>query len=144
MTEEPQPRHILAVNQSQDVLDLFQTLLQEEGYRVTTQSFVDKDMQAVQEMAPDLIVLDYMWEYEDSGWAFLQMVRMNPATQAIPIVLCTGAVNRVESLRGHLAEMGVRIVLKPFNIEDLLDEIAVALEESGIGLTQPDAVSGDG
>lgn len=130
MSEHPRLRHILAMNQSQDVLDLFRMLLEDEGYRVTTQPFVHKDLKAVEEMAPDLIILDYMWDYEDSGWAFLQMVKMNPTTQKIPTVLCTGAVNRVEELSAHLERMNIRVVIKPFNLEDLLDEIAIALDDA--------------
>lgn len=140
MPYSPQAKHILAINQSQDVLDLFKTLLEEdEGYRVTTQPYVQKDMKAIQEMAPDLIILDYMWDYEDAGWSFLQMVKMNPATQAIPIVLCTGAVNRVESFSAHLQRMGVRVVIKPFNLDELLREIALALDESGMDLATASA-----
>jgi CheY-like chemotaxis protein len=138
MPDDTHGKHILAIDQSQDVLDLFQTLLEDEGYRVTIQSFVQKDLKAVQAMAPDLIILDYMWEFEDTGWAFLQMVKMNPATQAIPIVLCTGAVNRVEELSGHLMKMDVRVVIKPFNLDDLLDAIAAALNTTASGTTAPE------
>lgn len=137
MSEELQPRHILAMNQSEDVLELFRVLLEEEGYRVTVQPLIHKDLEAIHELAPDLIVLDYMWDYEDSGWAFLQMLKMNPATQAIPVIVCTGAVNRVEALRAHLEQMGVRVVLKPFNLEDLLDEIAIALNDAEKALPGP-------
>ena len=135
MSNKVQPKHILAINQSQEVLDLFKALLEEdEGYRVSTQSYVGKDLKAVQELAPDLIILDYMWEFEDAGWTFLQMVKMSPATEAIPIVLCTGAIERVGALSGHLQQMGIRVVIKPFNLVDLLDAIALSLDGTGTGL----------
>ena len=130
MSDDTQRTHILAINQSQEVLDLFEMLLTDEGYRVTTQPFVQKDLNAVRDMAPDLIVLDYMWEYEDTGWSFLQMIKMNPTTQAIPIVLCTGSVTRVEELSGHLERMSVRVVIKPFDLDDLLHAIRLSLSES--------------
>lgn len=131
MSDNTRSKHILAINQAQEVLDLFEILLEDEGYRVTPQSYVQKDLQAVAQMAPDLIILDYMWEYEDTGWSFLQMVKMHPATRAIPVVLCTGAVTRVQELSGHLERMGVRVVIKPFDLDDLLTEIRIALGESG-------------
>jgi len=120
-------RHILAINDSEDVLQLYRDLFEEEGYRVSTQAYVSTDLGAICELRPDLIILDYMSEAEDAGWALLQMLRMSPDTEAIPIVLCTGAIRQVAPLTGHLAEMGVRVILKPFNIEDLLLEIARAL-----------------
>ena len=59
MADDSQPRHILAINQSEDVLELFKTLLEEEGYRITAHSLLQKDLCAIQSLAPDLVVLDY-------------------------------------------------------------------------------------
>lgn len=128
--DSPVPKHILALNESEDVLQLFTDLLEEEGYRVTTQPYASKEFPEIIRQAPDLIILDYMWETDDSGWALLQMLKMDPRTEAIPIVLCTGAVRQVESLRSHLDRMGIRVVIKPFNIEELLREVAAALSSS--------------
>ena len=64
-----------------------------------------------------------MWANEDASWSLLQMLRMDPATAAIPIVLCTGAVHEVKALEDHLVTMGVTVVLKPFNIDQLVDAI---------------------
>jgi hypothetical protein len=33
-----------------------------------------------------------MWASEDASWSLLPMLRMEPQTASIPIVLCTGAV----------------------------------------------------
>ena len=64
-----------------------------------------------------------MWANEDASWSLLQMLRMNPGTVAVPIVLCTGAVHEVKALEEHLVTMGVTVVLKPFNIDQLVDAI---------------------
>lgn len=127
MADSTRP-HILAINNSDDVLKLFRDLLEEEGYRVSTHAYVDKDLDALCELRPDLIILDYMWAAEDSGWALLQMIKMNPKTSAIPMILCTGAVKQVRDLEGHLANMSVRVVLKPFDIDQLLQAIRAGLE----------------
>ena len=120
-------RHVLAINNDQAVLALFRELLEEEGYRVTTQTYVDKDLAAIKALRPDLIVLDYMWAGEDQGWSLLQLLRMDRTMVKVRIVLCTGAAREVEALNGHLTEMGVRVVLKPFDIDQLLTVIAEAL-----------------
>ena len=128
MTATTIQQHILAIDNSQAVLDLFRELLEGEGYRVSVQSYVDKDVEAIKDLAPDLIILDYMWKAEDGGWSLLQLLRMNPGTKEIPIVLCTGAVAEASELEPHLAEMGVRVVLKPFDLDDLLGVIRESLE----------------
>ena len=116
-------RHILAINNDPAVLALFRDLLEEEGFRVSTQTYVDRDLAGITALSPDLIVLDYMWANEDASWSLLQMVRMDPATADIPIILCTGAVREVEGLADHLLTMGVTVILKPFNIDQLVDAI---------------------
>jgi CheY-like chemotaxis protein len=126
---------ILAINNDQAVLALFRDLLEDEGYRVTTQTYVDRDLAGIKAQRPDLIVLDYMWATEDASWSLLQMLRMDPGTAGIPIVLCTAAVREVEALQGHLENMGVRVVLKPFNIDQLVTVIADALAKAGVPTT---------
>ena len=128
MTNTSPAKHIMAINQSEDVLQLFKYLLEEdEGYHVTTRSYIDKDLDAIVRLAPELIILDYMWSEEDLGWSLLQMLRMNPKTAKIPIVLCTGATSKVEELQGHLDDMGIRVVLKPFELDTLLAAIEKSL-----------------
>src|SRR3954453_9666138 len=83
--------HILAINNDPAVLALFRDLLEEAGYQVSTQNYIDRDVTQIKALAPDLIILDYMWATEDASWSLLQMLRMDPATVDIPIVLCTGA-----------------------------------------------------
>ncbi len=127
-------QHILAIDNSQAVLDLFRELLEGEGYRVSIQSYVDKDLDAIKGLAPDLIILDYMWGAEDGGWSLLQLLRLDPSTKDIPIVLCTGAVAEASELEPHLSEMSVRVVLKPFDLDDLLGAIRNALDSHATGV----------
>jgi CheY-like chemotaxis protein len=119
--------HILAVDNDAMILELFRDLLEDEGYQVSTQAVADKDLGVVGQLAPDLIILDYMWAGEDNGWSYLQALRMDPGTAKIPIVLCTGAIRDVEGLRPRLDELGIRVVFKPFNLDELLAVIADAL-----------------
>jgi DNA-binding response OmpR family regulator len=119
--------HILCINNDLSVLALFRDLLEDAGYQVSTQPYVDRDLDAIKALQPDLIVLDYMWATEDASWSLLQMLRMDPTTAAIPIVLCTGAVREVEAMEGHLNAMGVNVVFKPFNIGHLLEAIRAQL-----------------
>ncbi|MGN6031513.1 MAG: response regulator [Thermomicrobiales bacterium] len=120
--------HIVAINHAPEVLALLDDLLTEEGYRVTTRSHLDRDLQDLHDLEPDLIVIDYMWPTEDDNWALLQLIRLDPVIKAIPIILCTGAVAETRSMAEHLAQMQVHVVWKPFNLDDLLKAITGALE----------------
>jgi CheY-like chemotaxis protein len=129
MSADHQAPHILCINHSPEVLGLLRDLLEEEGYRVTTQSHTDRDLDHVVDLHPDLITLDYMWSSFDDDWSFLQLLRLDRRTRAIPMILCTGAVREVQALEEHLMTMGVSVVFKPFDIEQF---VAAVNETLGI------------
>lgn len=124
------PAHILVINDTVAILDLFRVLLEDEGYRVTTDGFsveLTEMLQRVDSDPPDLIVLDFTVLDELRGWQFLQLLRMSRQTRAIPVVVCTAAARLVEELQVHLDTMHVRVVLKPFDLDRLLEAIAAGL-----------------
>ena len=143
MADQSQPRHILAINNSPDVLNLFVDLLGEEGYRVSTLIYADRDLPKIASSDLDLIILDYQWATEDDGWTLLQMLRMNRATAAIPIILCTGAVSHVRETEGHLQTMGVDVIFKPFAIDPLLQLIQEVLARRVPSAEPPDSPDTD-
>lgn len=131
-------RHILVVNDTQEILDLFRDILEEEGYRVSVSTFTFRDLDEIIDLRPDLIILDFMIGGEDYGWQLLQKTKMHRATANIPIIVCTAAVQLVRQLEGHLKEKSVGIVIKPFDIDDLLREIDAAWASVPASSTTPD------
>lgn len=125
-------RHILVINDSPDILNLFSELLSEEGYRVTTDTFtVEMSIlfDHIRRIEPDLIILDMIIGREDLGWQLTQMLKMSPKTSKIPMILCTGAVKQVEELGTHLNNLGIGVIIKPFEIDRLLEVIDRAWEK---------------
>ena len=126
MAKRGDQRHILVINDTPEILDLFRDLLGDEGYRVTTDNFAapfGQKLQEVKELRPDLIILDFIIGGEGFGWQFLQMLKMDRETRNIPVIVCTAAVTQVRELQNHLDQMGVAVVLKPFDIDVLLAEL---------------------
>ena len=131
MTADGRQPHILVINDTQEILDLMQELLEDEGYRVTI-SLALLDIDKVKAIAPDIIVQDLLFEgTQELGWKFLTLARLDPVLARVPLVLCTAAVRTVNDpeMAEQLNRQGIRIVLKPFTITDLLttlDEIRTA------------------
>lgn len=117
------PTRILVINDTQEILELFREILEEEGYEVVLCSFAIHDLDAVIEHQPDLVILDFLIGGEAHGWQMLQKMKMDRRTAGIPVLVCTAALNLVRELEGHLRTKGVRVVLKPFDIDDLLIEV---------------------
>ncbi|HWV36686.1 MAG TPA: response regulator [Thermomicrobiales bacterium] len=122
-------RHILVINDTQEILELFRELLEDEGYRVTLSSFAMQEIRDVVALAPDLVILDFIIGGEAHGWQMLQKMKMNRATATIPVIVCTAALQLVREIEGHLRAKDVLVVLKPFDIDDLLEAVSLALSK---------------
>ena len=128
-----QRKHIIVINDSAEILALFTDLLSEEGYRVTTGIFsgeVAALKQQIIDLKPDLLILDMIIGREDNGWQLVQMLKMDPESASVPLIVCTGMARRVEELGTHLSSMNIGVILKPFDIQRLLDLIDRAWDGS--------------
>lgn len=117
----------MVVNDTQEILELFEEILTDEGHDVVLYSYGIQDMKEVERVKPDLLILDYIIGGEAFGWQMLQKIKMRRATARIPIVVCTAAVNAVQEMEGYLKSKNIGLVLKPFEIDDLLDAVNRAL-----------------
>jgi CheY-like chemotaxis protein len=143
MTADGRQPHVLVVNDTQEILDLIKELLEDEGYRVTT-SLALLDISKVKALAPDIMVQDLLFEgMQETGWKFLTLVRLDPDLARIPLILCTAAVRTTNDpeMAEQLDRLGVRVVLKPFLIEDLLSAISGALTAQALIAEATDTTS---
>lgn len=127
MSQDPdQRKHIVVINDDPAILQLFDELLSEEGYRVTLDNFGRQTaelLDSIRELQPDMVVMDFIIGGEAKGWQLLQATQMDRAVRDIPVIICTGAVKQVTELSGHLDSVGVQVVIKPFDIDHLIDII---------------------
>lgn len=136
------PARIMVINDTQEILELFEDLLTDEGYEVIVYSFGIQDMEEVVRAAPDLIILDLMMGGEQVGWQMLQKLKMKRKTAHIPVIVCTAAANAVQEMEGFLKSKKVGLVLKPFDIDDLLHAVSRSLDPH-VSLSPDDAAKSD-
>ena len=128
-TDSP-ARHILVIDDEVALLELLQEFLEEEGYRVTVVS-VPPATEEIKRLGPDLILLDHRLGGGEDGWQVVLRLERDPETDAIPVVICTAAIHEAEQLGGELQARGIGVVLKPFDLDDLLAEITRGLAAKG-------------
>jgi len=121
---------ILVVNDTQDILDLFRRLLEEEGYEAVLSGSPVQQVSEIERINPDLVILDFIFGGEKFGWQMLQMLKMQHSTAKIPVIVCTAAVAIVREQEGYLTSKGIRVIYKPFDIDELLDSVKQALNLS--------------
>lgn len=119
---------ILVVNDTQEILELFRLLLEEEGYEVVLAGFPIQQVDEVERINPDLIILDFVFGDQKTGWQMLQMLKMKRSTASIPVIACTAALDLVREQEGYLVSQGVHVVFKPFDIDQLLANVKQVLE----------------
>jgi two-component system, OmpR family, response regulator len=117
---------ILIVDDEPMVRDTLGQVLVDEGYVVDTAVDGEDALDRVHEARPDAILLDLMMPGMN-GRQFLQALRTEPAYAEVPVLIMTA----VHGLEVNLASIGAsEVVEKPFQVEDLLNKVALAVYRS--------------
>lgn len=131
-TEEgpkPSGRRILVVDDENDILLLIRTALQSAGHEVVTASNGPDALELLRENKPNLIILDIMMPGK-SGLDVLDEIKMHEETATIPVIMLTGLSDKhkIQAALDHGAEY---YIVKPFEYNDLLGKVDLAMESLG-------------
>jgi DNA-binding response OmpR family regulator len=110
-------RPILVVDDDPEILAMLRDFLEGEGFAIRTATNGAEALEALEDLAPALILLDMRMPVLD-GWAFAAQLRERQV--AYPIVVMTAA----ESARSWAEEIGATgYIAKPFDVDELLQTI---------------------
>jgi two-component system, chemotaxis family, chemotaxis protein CheY len=116
-------KRILVVDDESSIRRLLVDLLASEGYVVTEASDGMGGLARLQELRPDVVILDLMMPTM-SGWTFADKCRRMDGCRDLPIIAIS-AMFDMESAAATLKALGVRMCLpKPFDINALLSAVA--------------------
>jgi DNA-binding response OmpR family regulator len=109
---------ILVVDDEPDAVELVEFNLTAAGYEVLTAADGKEALQKARTALPDLIVLDVMMPQVD-GLEACKILRRDPATSAIPILMLTAKAAEIDRVLG--LELGADdYVTKPFSPRELV------------------------
>jgi len=118
---ENKPATVLAVDDSQENLELIQALLSVAGYHVVTASNGEEALVMVEKESPDLILIDAMMPKMD-GFEVCAVLKSKEETRLIPVVMVTPVEETEHKIRGF--EAGVDDFLhRPINSVELLARV---------------------
>ena len=118
MTSKPANKKILVADDEPDVLHLVTTNLKNAGYTVVKAEDGLVALTKARETRPDLIVLDLMLP-ELSGLEVCKVLKKEPGTAHIPIIMLTAKAEEVDRIVG--LELGADDYLtKPFSPRELV------------------------
>ena len=114
---------VLVIDPSPELCDLLQAFLTSEGYQVVVAATLAQAQAVLTHQRPDLVLSEVLLP-DAAPFAVRELLAAAAATRALPLVLCTGAVAEVEADAAGLAQAGVAVLLKPFDLDDLLATVA--------------------
>ena len=118
-------KHILAVEDEQDILELLRYNLLEEGFRVTSATCGEDALQVARSKSPDLLLLDLMLP-GINGIEVCRILKSNPATAPIPIIMLSAKGEEIDIVTG--LELGADdYITKPFSPRVLVTRIKAVL-----------------
>lgn len=124
------PKHILVVNDAEDLRELMYAILNGQGgYEVTQGTYKPGMLPWIEKLKPDLVIADVMFEQEPLGFQLVETLRLGSQTAHIPILLCSGAVAALRERQAYLSEKKVGVLYKPFAVEELLAAVKQMLGE---------------
>lgn len=113
-------KNILVIEDNHAILDVITLILQSEAYHVTGLNKSADMMFHIEQLKPDLLILDIMLPDGD-GRELLKMLRSDTSTNQIPVLMISARYTEQNIEHGEYKPDG--FLAKPFDIDDLLGKI---------------------
>lgn len=113
---------ILVIDDDPDILDAVEIVLLDEGFNVMTSTNPDKIIQSA--TIPDLFLID-IWMSGKNGKDICITLKKNEKTKDIPVILFSANRDTQQIAEAAGAD---DYILKPFNIDELLEKIQKQLQ----------------
>jgi len=109
-------KHILIVEDNQDLLDIFARTFDSLGFQVRLAADGQEAIDCLDEMLPDIILLDINMP-RLSGFDVLTHVRAHKETHQVKVIVVTG---NMIAMRDEKAEFADLFLVKPVDVRDLI------------------------
>jgi two-component system phosphate regulon response regulator PhoB len=130
---------ILVVDDEPEAVELVEFNLKQAGFEVVTAADGSEALKKARAGLPSLILLDLMLPEVD-GLEVCKMLRRDPATAQIPIIMLTAKAGEIDRVLG--LELGADdYVTKPFSPRELVLRVRKLLERRQNAAQEPDRFS---
>ena len=119
---------VLVIDDEPEILMLAEMRLKANGYDVVSVLNGSKAIETIDQMRPDLILLDLLMPGMD-GFEVCENIKNNDKTKDIPIIIVTAASGTPDISERCYAAGADGIIAKPYNAQELIDKIKKQLGE---------------
>ncbi len=122
---------VVCIEDEEEMIDLVKLILTRRGIDVTGAMGGKEGLAAIEEIQPDLVLLDLMMPDMD-GWEVYQQMKAHDKMKDIPVIVVTAKAQSIDKVLGlHIAKVNDYIT-KPFGPTELLSSVLRVLQEAGI------------
>ncbi|MBE9552123.1 MAG: phosphate regulon transcriptional regulator PhoB [Proteobacteria bacterium] len=132
---------ILIVEDEAALSTLLTYNLEKEGFTVRVAADGERAMEALDEEAPDLVLLDWMLPHL-SGIEICRRIRRDPATRDLPVIMLTAKGEEADRIRG-LDTGADDYVTKPFSPAELVARVRALLRRARPAIGADELTAGD-
>ena len=119
---------IYIIEDDQSIREIELIALKNSNYNVAAFDRADTFFQSMEELLPDLVLLDIMLPDQD-GYEIIRKLRKNPLTAKIPVIMVTARTTEFDLVRG-LDSGADDYIRKPFSIMELLSRVRALLRRT--------------
>jgi CheY-like chemotaxis protein len=120
---------VLVVDDDPDIVDMTRLMLEEGGYRVIAAHSGPEALRRLEEVRPDLILLDINMPEMD-GWQVLRVLKVDERTLDIPVAMFSIKMEMRDKLHGA-QEGAYDYITKPFSCDELLGRVRRIFDSLG-------------
>lgn len=119
---------IYIVEDDPSIQEIEKMALKNSNYMVQAFDRASTFFKKIEELVPDLILLDIMLPDVD-GYKIVRRLRKNQKTRSIPVILITAKTAEIDMIRG-LDDGADDYIKKPFSVMELLSRVRALLRRS--------------
>ena len=119
---------IYIVEDDESIREIETIALKNSNYIVSAFENAKEFYKKLDELVPDLILLDVMLQ-DESGYDIVRKLRKRPATQDIPIIMVTAKTTEMDMIKG-LDGGADDYIKKPFSIMELITRVKALLRRT--------------
>jgi CheY-like chemotaxis protein len=116
-------KHLLLIDDNEDILFMLKAMFQFKGYKVTVKADAEALENFILQVQPDIILMDMLLSGAN-GCELCKQIKLNPAIAHIPVVMMSAMPNAAITCK----EAGAaHFIEKPFEMDSMLNLVAAAI-----------------
>jgi DNA-binding response OmpR family regulator len=113
-------KRVVVVDDDKEIREIITFALTHNGFEVTMASDGGQLQTILEDVVPDLIILDVMMPGQD-GYQIFHHLRRDPRTLSIPVIIMTAHAEDIYARLSH--DLGATHVTKPFHPLELVETV---------------------